>query len=381
MSLLAAPAPSSTEEDPDVALHIRDLVKTYPSSDNPVPAVDDTTLDIARGEFLVLLGPSGCGKSTFLRCIAGLEHPDAGVIESLGRSWFSSDDKILVPPERRDLSMIFQSYALWPHMTIFKNVAYPLTVGRDKASRDEVKERVHEALRLVGIENLADRYPAQISGGQQQRVALARALVRGSEIVLFDEPLSNVDARVRDHLRAEIRAMQQRLGFTAIYVTHDQEEALAIADRIAVIDHGKVLQVGTPREVYLGPATLRVARFVGKINEVPGTLVGTDEAGHHVVDTVHGRLVAENAEEGLEIGDELVVAWRPDRVDINHADGDNAFDATVVESHFLGSFTEVELDTGHGTMTAYSMRDDRMEPGERCTVSVTAKDLRLLKKL
>lgn len=361
------------------ALTIKDLRKVFQrKSGEQVPAIADTTMEVTRGEFLVLLGASGCGKSTFLRTIAGLETADRGVIDSHGKVWFSSDERVVVPPEKRDISMIFQSYALWPHMTIFDNVAYPLTTGRNRPSKAEVRERVDRVLELVGITELRQQYPAQISGGQQQRVALARALVRGSEIVLFDEPLSNVDARVRDQLRAEIRSMQQRLGFTAIYVTHDQEEALAIADRIAVIDKGVVAQLDTPRKVYLEPANLRVARFVGKLNEVEGVVTGVDD-GRVTVQTALGDLTAGSAQAGLVVGDRCVVVWRPDRMTLGpSAAGMNTLEAEVVLSHFFGSFTDTQVRVGERTFLSWDIGDHPFTAGDRVTASVAPDDVRVL---
>ncbi|WP_169979567.1 ABC transporter ATP-binding protein [Microbispora sp. H10836] len=384
MSVTATTAIPATSPDSDAgpALSIRQLKKVFhrPGGQD-VPAIDDTTMDVAKGELLVLLGASGCGKSTFLRCIAGLETPDSGVIESHGRIWYSSQDRMLVPPERRDLSMIFQSYALWPHMTIRDNVAYPLTVGKKRPSRTEIRERVDDVLRMMGIENLAEQYPAQISGGQQQRVALARALVRGSEIVLFDEPLSNVDARVRDQLRTEIRAMQQRLGFTAIYVTHDQEEALAIADRIAVIDHGVVAHLGTPREVYLAPANLRVARFVGKLNEVDG-VVSSVEGGRVTVRTDIGEVVAGSAQEGLAVGDPAVAVWRPDRVRLGGGtSGPNSWDGVVTSSHFFGSFTDTKVAVAGVTVLTWDLGDCPQPIQGSVRFSVAPDDVRALKPM
>ncbi|PZH16091.1 ABC transporter ATP-binding protein [Streptomyces sp. NTH33] len=370
------PAPAG----PEPALRIRGVRKMYRRSDGEmVPAVDDTTLDVAEGEVLVLLGASGCGKSTFLRCIAGLEKPDAGVIESHGKILSSAEDGVFIPPEQRDVSMIFQSYALWPHMTIFKNVAYPLTTGHHKGlSRSQVRERVMGVLEMVGIAHLAEQYPAQISGGQQQRVALARALVKDSGIVLFDEPLSNVDARVRDQLRAEIREMQKRLGFTAIYVTHDQEEAIGMADRIAVIDHGVVAHVAAPREVYLRPANLRVARFIGKLNEVEGTVTGIEE-GRITVATALGEIEASTGQDGLRTGQEVAAVWRPDRTVLGSAgDGVNSWPGRVRTSEFYGSFTDSRIVLGDHEVMHWTTGDVPLETGGSVRLSVAPSDVRVL---
>ena len=374
------PAGHRAGDGEEPALRIRNLSKLFRRSDGElVPAVANTSLDVAQGEVVVLLGASGCGKSTFLRCIAGLEKPDTGVIESRGRVLSSAEDGVFVPPEQRDISMIFQSYALWPHMTIFKNVAYPLTVRRGKTpSKSEIKERVYEVLKMMGIEHLAQQYPSQISGGQQQRVALARALVKGSGIVLFDEPLSNVDARVRNQLRVEIREMQQRLGFTAIYVTHDQEEAIGIADRIAVIDHGVMAHLATPREVYLRPANLRVARFIGKLNEVPGT-VSSIEEGRITVGTALGEIVALSGEPGLKVGQEVAAAWRPDRTVLGGGAGqENAWLGKVKASQFYGSFTDTVIGIADHEIQHWETGDKPKQTGEAVWFSVAPSDVRVL---
>jgi iron(III) transport system ATP-binding protein len=372
-------------EDTSPAISVTDLVKSFTRHDGAVvPAIDDTTLEVARGEFLVLLGASGCGKSTFLRCLAGLEEPDTGQIVGPDKRWFSSEDDLFVPPERRDASMVFQSYALWPHMTVFGNVAYPWTTGGRRHSKSQIRDRVTEVLELVGIAGLADQYPGQVSGGQQQRVALARALVQGSDVVLFDEPLSNVDARVRVQLRTEIRAMQQRLGFTAVYVTHDQEEAFDIADRIAVIDHGKVAHVGTPREVFHEPANLRVARFVGRLEEQEGKVCSVDGASV-TVSTPIGDVVAATCEDGLAVGDDAVVVWRPGSAVIDGAEASvNSWSGKVTRSHLLGTFTDTEIGLGaqHSTHTRVWEFGDRVRAAETtCRVVVPPEKVRALRPM
>ena len=297
----------------ETIVSIRDLAKTFRREDGSrTRAIDGVSLDVQPGEFVVLLGPSGCGKTTLLRSIAGLEQPDSGAIDIRGETVFSSERRIDVPPERRRLAMIFQSYALWPHMTAFENVAYPLQNRRLK--KQEIRDRVERVFELVSIPELQRQYPGQLSGGQQQRVALARALVGGGDLVLFDEPLSNVDAKVREQLRFELLSMQRELGFAAIYVTHDQTEAMELGHRVAVMREGQVAQIGPPQEIYLQPRSRYVANFVGSANELLGTVRSVTGA-KTVVETDLGDLHGVAAEE-VAVGDEVAAVCRPERVQL-----------------------------------------------------------------
>lgn len=303
-----------------------------------VTAIDDVTLDVDPGEFLVLLGPSGCGKTTLLRSIAGLERPQKGKILLDGRTVFSASDAIDVPPEHRKVAMIFQSYALWPHMTVAQNVRYPLEA--QKLRKSEIDDRANAILEKLGIADLAGQYPAQISGGQQQRVALSRALVSNKRIVLFDEPLSNVDAKVREQLRIELLTMQRQLRFTAVYVTHDQVEAMALANRIAVMRAGKVEQLGSPSSVYLRPSSRYVADFIGAANNI----VGKVKAHGNLlsVETKLGEIAAQEADSDIHVGSEVVAHWRPERCDLlpDEPTGPNRWKVTVKSVLFLGAYTE-----------------------------------------
>jgi iron(III) transport system ATP-binding protein len=251
---------------PAKTLEIRGLGKAYRlAGGRSVPAVRDFSLRVEPGEFVTLLGPSGCGKTTVLRTLAGLEQPDAGEILLDGRAITA------LPPHLRRIGLVFQNYALFPHMTVFENVAYSFRIRR--APEATVKSEVAAALRAVGLDEMSSRLPGQLSGGQQQRVALARAFVMQPDLLLFDEPLSNLDAKLRIQVRGELRRLQKRLGTTAVYVTHDQAEAMSLSDRIAVMREGKVEQIGTPEEVYARPASLFVADFVGRVNALPGRVV------------------------------------------------------------------------------------------------------------
>ena len=301
-------------------------------------AVDDVSLSIAAGELFFLLGPSGCGKSTLLRLIAGLHEPTSG------RLFFNDNDVTSLTTEKRNAVMCFQSYALWPHMTVRENVRFGLSVRR--VPRQEQDRRIAEVLRLVGMADLAHRKPNELSGGQQQRVALARALVVEPACLLLDEPLSNLDAKLRHGMRSEIRRICKASGFTTVYVTHDQKEALSIADRIAVMKDGKVVQVGTPGDLYHRPATSFVADFIGHTNLIRGTVTGR-EADRYSVQTIAGVIYA--AANGQSPGaKDVLLSIRPEQ--IRPARGDtrsaNRLVGKSIESAFLGDASEHVLDVG-----------------------------------
>jgi iron(III) transport system ATP-binding protein len=330
-------------------VQIRNLVKRFQrESGAVVAAVDEVSFDVHAGEFVVLLGPSGCGKTTLLRMLAGLEAPDEGSISIRGKAVFESGRGINVPTERRSISMIFQSYALWPHMTVFQNIAYPLKRPGVKLSKAEIAAQVERVLELVRIPDLAQQYPNQMSGGQQQRVALARALVSGSDLVLFDEPLSNVDAQVRERLRYELLDMQRELGFAAVYVTHDQSEAMGLANRIAVMGSGQIRQIASPRVTYEDPVSRYVANFIGVSNEIPGVLSSVPGDGTGVLKTELGSFAGTLTTDGPAAGDEATLVWRPEHAKVTKtmpAAGEG-FEATVDAVLFAGSHTEVVLRAG-----------------------------------
>ena len=262
----------------NLTVTVNGLHKSYIAQGRPVAAVRGVSFNIREGEFYTLLGPSGCGKTTTMRCIAGLEHSTQGEIYVQGKLVSSASKNVFVPPNKRDIGMVFQSYAIWPHMTVFQNVAFPLNVAGIKTNSKEMRDRVDEALALVELEGYGDRFATQLSGGQQQRLALARAIVRRPALLLLDEPLSNLDARLRDTMRTELRALQRRLGITTLYVTHDQTEALSMSSRIAVMENGEIVQEATPRELYGAPSNAFVAEFLGVSNSIPCTVseIGSD---------------------------------------------------------------------------------------------------------
>ncbi len=306
---------------PNAALSVRNLTKQFAVGPASVTAVDRVTFDVRGGEFFTMLGPSGCGKTTTLRMVAGLEKATSGEITVDGR------DFMAVPPQRRNIGMVFQSYALFPHLTIFENVAYGLRLrGIDAA---EIRRRVGATLGLLQLEPYATRLPAGLSGGQQQRVSLARALVYEPTMLLLDEPLANLDAKLRVMMREEIRALQRRLGITTLYVTHDQEEATAVSDRLAVFDRGRLIQLGTPEEIYTRPQTLFVADFIGRANFLPVRLAvgGTPSAGvtlRNGARLAPERQVRLDAAEAatLTSGDDGTVMIRPEHLALSTAVGD-----------------------------------------------------------
>ncbi len=326
-------------DDRQPYLRIRDLLKKFGN----FTALQDISLDIEDGEFVCFLGPSGCGKTTLLRAIAGLDIQTAGTIEQAGK------DVSALPPFERDFGIVFQSYALFPNLTVQRNVAYGLE--NQGIGRSAISTRVGELLDLVGLPDQGKKYPAQLSGGQQQRVALARALATSPGLLLLDEPLSALDAKVRVHLRHEIKSLQESIAVTTIMVTHDQEEALAMADRIVVMNHGVIEQVGTPAEIYGEPATLFVADFIGEMNQVSGQVSGPDKVKL-------GDLDLKCPGHGFENGSEVIVAVRPEDI-VPHGRGGqasggenavktpgNAFQTTIGDMEFLGSYWRAEMTGG-----------------------------------
>ncbi|WP_416981007.1 ABC transporter ATP-binding protein [Streptomyces sp. T028] len=321
--------------------------------------LDDVDFTVRDGEFFTLLGPSGCGKSTTLNCIAGLEQPTSGAISVGDTPFVDTEKKLFVPPEGRNLGMVFQSYALWPHKTIADNLAMPLQIRKvDKAER---RRLIDDALDKVGLLHLRERYPHQMSGGQQQRVALARALVYSPSVLLLDEPLSNLDAKLREQARAWLKRLQEDLGITTVYVTHDQDEALALSDRIAVMSGGHMLQVGTPREIYETPATAEVAAFVGRCNFLKATVGETTREGVVLKLAANGQAVSVTTGQSLSAGETVTVAVRPERlsvlVDPDQAPpGVNVIGAEVLTTSYLGSRFEYDLKVGDQVVQVVSDR-------------------------
>ncbi|MDT9591709.1 ABC transporter ATP-binding protein [Nocardioides zeae] len=376
------------EPAPDAGrIVIRDLRKTYTRNDGTtVPAIDGVDLEVEAGTFCVLLGPSGCGKTTLLRCLAGLEEPASGTIDVGGRPFFDTGSRVSLTPQERRLGMVFQSYALWPHMSVEKNVAFPMTTRRARRhfSRDEVRERVAKALATVDIAELAGQPISALSGGQQQRVALARAIAFGSDVVLFDEPLSNVDAKVRVQLRQEIHALQRELGFTAVYVTHDQEEAMELADVLVVLKKGRIEQAGAPRQLYRTPVSRYVADFVGTADVVEATVVGVEGPGLVAVTSEVGDLVVAAPGEAPAAGSSVGVVvraedWRvvPDGAAAAAA-GVNEVRGTVRDSAYLGAATQYVVEVGGRTLRVRPQGSALLDEGHALTLRVDASDLHLV---
>jgi len=302
-----------------------------------VTAVDDVVLDVFPGELLTLLGPSGCGKTTTLRMVAGFENP------SRGRIFFGADDVTGLMVNQRNLGFVFQNYALFPHLSIFENVAYGLRVK--KLPGPEINRAAGEVLRMVGLEGYEQQFPNQLSGGEQQRVALARAIVIRPQVLLFDEPLSNLDAKLRVRTRGEIRRLQKNLTITSIYVTHDQEEAMAISDRIAVMNRGRIIQIGTAEELYFRPRTQFVAKFIGKINTLPGRVLETGPDGFTLTVLGHSYRLSCPAPP-KSVSGETKVYVRPEMVQLTSELSSAHFQARIVERTFLGEKAEYELEAG-----------------------------------
>lgn len=326
--------PDETENGRKTYLHIENLWKKF----GPFVALKDISLDVMEGEFLCFLGPSGCGKTTLLRAIAGLDLQTSGIVRQEGA------DVSNLPPAERDFGIVFQSYALFPNLTIERNIAYGLE--SERRSRAEIKARVGELLELVGLPEQGKKYPAQLSGGQQQRIALARAIATSPGLLLLDEPLSALDAKVRVYLRHEVKELQRKLSVTTVMVTHDQEEALSMADRIVVMNQGVIEQIGTPIEIYRHPETLFVADFIGEMNKLPARAA---KGGILQV----GKLALASQDLGFEAGKELIATIRPEDIEplendesgVKSGEAGNVISAKITKMEFLGSFFRATLSS------------------------------------
>ncbi len=344
---------------------IEDLHVRFDSDKGVVHAVRGVNIDVAAGEFYTLLGPSGCGKTTTLRCIAGLERPTGGQITIANAVVHDSARGLSVPTHKRDIGMVFQSYAIWPHLTVFENVAFPLREVKPKIAEAQIEARVGKALELVQLLGYESRPAPFLSGGQQQRLALARAIVRETSVVLFDEPLSNLDAKLRAETRLELRNLVKRLGMTALYVTHDQTEALTMADRVAVMCDGEIVQEASPMEIYNHPNSRFVASFIGQCNFAQGTLTSAAKgSAPGSIASEWGTMLFDAVSEAMP-GDDVTIAVRPENVRLLSAGDEGAPDAPegeVLDIVFLGESVECRVRLGNSSLVA------RIHPGQSVVV-------------
>ncbi len=359
-------------------LSVRSLHTEYPTAGGgSVKAAQDVSFDVPDGELFTLLGPSGCGKTTTLRSIAGLERPTSGEIEVAGRVVYSSAQGVFVAPNRRNFGMVFQSYAIWPHMNVFKNVSFPLEVRKQRPSRKEIEQKVMTVLAAVQLEELAQRDATKLSGGQQQRLALARALVMEPQLLLLDEPLSNLDAKLREKMRFELKRMQRDFGLTTVYVTHDQSEALALSHEIAVMSEGRIVQIGSPRDIYERPGNKFVADFVGNTNFLNGTVVSADAGnGRCRIATPLGELSV-TCVERMTTNAPVVVSVRPEDVELSEKppareEGDNICVGTVDAKVFLGDYLDFQVKVGEFVLLARVHPSLRTPTGDAIHVRMRA---------
>ena len=333
-------------------------IKGVTKSFGNVTVLQEFNQNFEDGEFITLLGPSGCGKTTMLRLIAGFEKPSSGEIY-IGERLVSGKDSF-VSPEKREIGMVFQSYAVWPHMNVFDNIAYPLKI--QKKSKGEIVERVNEALKIVHLEQYKDRFPSELSGGQQQRVALGRALVARPEILLLDEPLSNLDAKLREEMRYEIKEIAKKLNITVIYVTHDQIEAMTMSDRIVLINKGEIQQIGTPQEIYSKPSNIFVANFVGKVDFLKGSI----KDGEIILNDSGGQRLP-NRDSHTE---KVIVAVRPENIILSD---DGELEGEVSSKFYLGDCNDLRVDIGNGNILRVLARAstyDTLKVGDKVRLKV-----------
>ncbi len=366
-------------------IKIENLHLHYQTDEGSVHAVRGVDIDIAAGQFYTLLGPSGCGKTTTLRSIAGLETPTDGEIAIDGATVFSAESRTNTPPHRRDIGMVFQSYAIWPHMTVFENVALPLREMPGRRPKSEIRDKVLKALALVQLEGLEDRPAPFLSGGQQQRLALARALVKEPKVLLLDEPLSNLDAKLREETRVELRELVKRLGITTVYVTHDQIEALTMSDVVAVMDHGEIMQEASPFDIYEAPANRFVASFIGQTNFLDGTVetAAGNGSAHGAVATPCGSIRCVLSDD-MRPGDAVTVVIRPEDVHLAAnaetigAAGDNMIEGEVRELQFLGEAIDAQVALGDLVLRLKLHPSSRVRTGETIRLAIPAERCRAL---
>jgi iron(III) transport system ATP-binding protein len=357
-------------------LGVRSLNTEYKVAQGPaVRAAKNVSFEVPTGKFFTLLGPSGCGKTTTLRSIAGLERPTSGEIEVGGKLIYSSQQNVFVPLNRRNFGMVFQSYAIWPHMTVYANAAFPLEVRKKSLTKTEIRDKVMRVLHAVALDEYADRDATKLSGGQQQRLALARALVMEPELLLLDEPLSNLDAKLRERMRFELKRIQRDLGVTTIYVTHDQSEALALSHEIAVMNEGEIIQVGSPRAIYERPRTKFVAEFIGTCNFIDGVVLGKGTRDHAwQVRSPLGDWQA-FSEDPLQEGGKVSLSIRPENVELSDEPFStgaptNLCKGVVDQKVFLGDFIDFQVKVGETLLLARTHPSLRTPVGDPIHVRV-----------
>jgi len=349
-------------------IRIKALTKDFYSEGKRIRALDNVDLEIPANQIFTLLGPSGCGKTTLLRCIVGLESPDKGEIEIGGEIVWSTEKEIFVPPEKRGLGMVFQTYAIWPHMNVFNNVAFPLQ--NRNMPREEIKKSVAKTLRFVQLDGFEKRPATKLSGGQQQRVALARALVAEPKVILFDEPLSNLDAKLREETRKELRSFLTKLEITAVYVTHDRIEALALSDQIAVMRSGRIVEIGNPKKIYFNSDDRFVADFIGRANLIKGKIKAIENS-HAVIDTDIGVIVGLNSHK-IPVGSEAILCVRPEFINVaseESAASQNTFSGRVQNLSFVGEAYEGEIRIGDTLVTTTIPPTLVIEEGDNLFIS------------
>jgi iron(III) transport system ATP-binding protein len=361
-------------------LNVQGLFTEYPNEKGQVvKAAQDVSFTIDEGRLFTLLGPSGCGKTTTLRSIAGLERPRAGEIAVNGRVVYSSSAGVFVAPNRRGFGMVFQSYAIWPHMTVYQNAAFPLEVGARRSTSAQIRDSVMRVLTAVQLDHLAEREATKLSGGQQQRLALARALVMEPALLLLDEPLSNLDAKLRERMRFELKRLQRELKITTVYVTHDQSEALALSHEIAVMHEGRIQQIGTPRDIYERPANPFVADFVGNSNFIEGSVV-SGSGGCYLVRTEIGDITVRGSQP-LRTDERVAVSVRPEDVELMEAraPGGNVWEGQVEQKVFLGEAVDFQVKVGPRTLLSRRHPTLRTKVGEPIYVQLDPEKCLVLK--
>lgn len=362
-------------------IEVSRLVKKF----GTLAAVDDVSFDVGN-EIVSLLGPSGCGKTTTLRCIAGFEAPDQGKISIMGQEMSDAQKKVFVPAEKRGLGMVFQSYALWPHMTVYDNIAYPLKIR--KIPKPEIQDKVKKVLALMALEGLESRYPSQLSGGQQQRIALGRSIVYEPKVLLLDEPLSNLDFKMREKTRGELRTLLKKIGIASVYVTHDQEEAFVLSDRVIVMNKGKIVQEGSPAEIYSKPADEFVGSFIGRANLLTAEVVdknSSDKIGHVKVKEFDDLDLECGIPEGLKVGDHCWLLIRANEVglfDHRPRDERNVVEGAIIRREFRGPVTDHMIEVYGAVLIVTTHRfcpySDTCEDGDRVFVAIPIEAITLV---